>query len=450
MALAPLPHPDLIRQERARRSHEVLCQIDQPEWSWDKPHFKKLFEAFKALEPGQCLAIELPIRHGKSECITIRGAAHVMMQPGRRVLIAANTQDLAETFSRSIKEVLRRLGVKPGNKDGAKEWSTPWGSTLYAVGVGGAIEGRGFSDIFIDDPIASREDAESQTVRNKIWQWFTDSLWGRKEPGARVVFIMSRWHEDDPLGRIRKGAFHALLWTFLTITALAVEGDILGRQPGEPLWPERWSREHLESERQANERNFNARYQANPTSQEGDLFKPDRIGWCSRNDIGKDWKTVQAFDLGYSKSGDPTAWCQMWRSPDGRLYLDIDQIQEELDERNKWMNRKARQSGAKVLIPQDGGSGKDVVKQLTRLFIGLNVVSHTVTKKDGDKTLRASGYAAQVNAGNVMMVDSPVARQFLEQMRVFPNGAHDDMIDATADAFNDLADSYSGPVLIAL
>lgn len=443
MALSPLPHPDLIRQERARRSHEVLCQIDQPEWSWDKAHFKKLFEAFKSLEPGSCLAIELPIRHGKSECITIRGAAHILMQAGRRVLVAANTQDLAEAFSRSIKEVLRRLGVKPGAKDGAKEWSTPWGSTLYAVGVGGAIEGRGFTDIFIDDPIASREDAESQTVRNKIWQWLTDSLWGRKEPGARVVFIMSRWHEDDPLGRIKKGGFHAALWTFLTITALAEAGDILGRHPGEALWPERWSQEHLEAERAANPRNFGARYQANPTSQEGDFFKPDNLGLCSRSEIRQEWPTVVALDLGYSESGDYTALAQGWRSDDGRFFLDIRRVREELDARNKWLNKECKQRGARVLIPQDGGSGKDVVKNLTRLLAGLNCTGHPVSKS---KELRAQGLAAQVNAGNVMLVDSPDARAFIEEARVFPRGAHDDMVDAASDAFNDLTQGYAGPL----
>jgi predicted phage terminase large subunit-like protein len=269
-------------------------------------------------------------------------------------------------------------------------------------------------------------------------------MWGRREPGAKLWFIMSRWHEDDPIGRLRKGAFHFGLWTFLKITALAESEDILGREVGEALWPQRWSRAYLEAEQKANPRNFNARYQANPTSVEGDFFQPDNIGWCSRNDISPSWTTVQAFDLGYSKSGDPTAWCQMWRSPDGRFWLDVDQIQEELDERNKWINRKARQSGAKCLVPQDGGSGKDVVKQLIRLLAGIQVIGHTVTKKDGDKANRASGFAAQVNGGSVMMVDSPVARGFIEQMRVFPHGAHDDIIDASSDAFNDLVAAYDG------
>jgi predicted phage terminase large subunit-like protein len=438
MPTLKLPPLSAIRIEAARRSLETLCRLDQPDWDWSQPFHAACFAAAKALEPGKCLAVELPIRHGKTELFTIRGAAKAMLRKGARVLLVGNTQTLAESFSRSVKERLRLFGIEAGMKDGAQEWSTPWGSTLYAVGVGGAIEGRGFTDIFIDDPVKSREEAESARQRDTLWQWFTDSMWGRREPGCRLILVMSRWHQDDIIGRIKAGAHHAALWTFLTITALAVEGDPLGRQPGEALWPARWTREHLEQERDANPRNFEARYQANPTSPEGDFFKPGNITIVQTSQaLGiEQAETVVKLDLGYTTSGDYSALCQMWKLPDGRYLCDIRRARESIDERNKWIERECRARNAKVLIPQDGGAGKDTVAVIGRLLAGLSIEAHP---ERGSKMQRAEGFAAQVNLGNVIFLESPDARAAIEEMRVFPNGANDDTIDALSGAFNDLA-----------
>lgn len=437
MPTLKLPPLSAIRLEAARRSLETLCRLDQPDWTWDAPHHKASFAAFRALEPGRCLAVELPIRHGKTELFTIRGAAHAMLQNGARVLLVSNRQVLAEEFSLSVKERLRLFGIEAGSKDGAATWSTPWGSTLFAVGAGGAVEGRGFTHIFIDDPIRTREAADSQRQRDKLWSWFTDTIWGRREPGCRVVLVMSRWHQDDIIGRIRAGMHHFGLWTFFTLKALAEEDDPLGREPGEPLWPERWSREFLETERGENPVNFEARYQANPTPRDGDLFKPDQVAIVPSFDLADAVQTVAALDLGYGESGDWTALAQGWRLADGRFVFDIRRIRAGLDKRNAWISRECRaRVGAKVLIPQDGGAGKDTVAVITRVLAGLSVKASPVR---GSKEQRAEGLAAQVNAGNVIFIDSPDARAAIEEMRVFPNGAHDDTIDALSDAFNYIA-----------
>ena len=435
MPTLTLPPLSAIRIEAARRSLETLCRLDQPDWDWSQPFHVACFAAAKALEPGKCLAVELPIRHGKTELFTIRGAARAMLRKGARVLLVGNTQTLAESFSRSVKERLRLFGIEAGMKDGAQEWSTPWGSTLYAVGVGGAIEGRGFTDIFIDDPVKSREEAESARQRDTLWQWFTDSMWGRREPGCRLILVMSRWHQDDIIGRIKAGAHHAALWTFLTITALAVEDDPLGRQPGEALWPARWSREHLEQERDANPLNFEARYQANPTPRDGDMFKLGKLQLVQRGEIDPTWPSVVAFDLGYSESGDYSALAQGWKSPAGRWIFDIQRKKLSIGARDAWIEAEARRRAVPVWIPQDPGAGGVMVKPLIARLEGLQVKAF---KPIGAKDERAQGLASQVEAGNIAFLDSPDARAAIEEMRVFPKGANDDMVDAINDAFRAL------------
>lgn len=354
---------------------------------------------------------------------------------GAKVLIAANTAEIADSFSIAAKEVLRRLGIPKHTKDGAGHWNTPFGSELVAVGVGGAIEGKGFTHIFIDDPVRSKEDAESEVVREKTWSWYKDSLWGRREPGCKLVLIMSRWHEDDITGRLKAGAHYKELWSFVTIKALAEEGDILGREIDEALWPERYDADALKREREENPANFNARYQASPSSATGDMFKVDKLRFIQAKDIDPEWPSVLAIDLGFSTGGDFTALAQCWRMPDGEFVLDVRRTRLESYERNRWIRTECDRRNVKVFIPQDPAGGKEVARTLTSFLAGHSV---TTTVVRGKKVHRADPLAAQVNSGNVYIVDTPDGWALKEEMRVFPNGKHDDLIDASADAFKEI------------
>src|SRR5207244_2242627 len=112
---------------------------------------------------------------------------------------------------------------------------------MTAAGVGGAMTGKGAHLLVIDDPVKNAEQAQSKTVREKHWEWYRSTAYSRLEPGGAVVIVMTRWHEDDLVGRLLAEAeAEGERWEILRLPALAEEADPLGRAPGEPLWPERY------------------------------------------------------------------------------------------------------------------------------------------------------------------------------------------------------------------
>ena len=151
-----------------------------------------------------------------------------------------------------------------------------------------AIAGRRADGVVIDDPVRSREDADSETIRNKTWEWFLSDLRTRLKPDAFIVLISTRWHEDDLAGRVLPEKYNGEsgmvtardgeVWEVINFPALATDDDVLGRKQGEALWPEWMDTDALEQERiSQGERNWSALYQQRPTPESGDYFKREWI-----------------------------------------------------------------------------------------------------------------------------------------------------------------------------
>jgi predicted phage terminase large subunit-like protein len=158
--------------------------------------------------------------------------------------------------------------------DGGQTWQRTEGG-MKTAGVGGPITGRGADLIIIDDPIKNAEEAFSETMREKVWDWYSSTLYTRLEPNARIVLIMTRWHEDDLVGRLltqmKEGGEK---WEIINLPALAEENDLLGRPVGEPLWPERYDKAFFEAWRKEHgEYWFSALYQQRPTPVGAAMFK---------------------------------------------------------------------------------------------------------------------------------------------------------------------------------
>jgi hypothetical protein len=153
-------------------------------------------------------------------------------------------------------------------------WQTTAGGIVIAAGVGSALTGFGADAMVIDDPIADRASAESPAIRESTWSWFQDVARTRLHAGAIQLLIATRWHEDDPAGRILNSPM-AKEWELLNLPAVAEEHDALGRLPGEALWPERYPVSELPSvERgEISSRSFAALYQQRPLPAEGSIFK---------------------------------------------------------------------------------------------------------------------------------------------------------------------------------
>ncbi len=236
--------------------HAWIKKVSPPMFDWDAPHLKLLIKTLQLVTEGKIkrLMIFMPPRHGKSELVTMRYTAwRLLMEPALKVILASYNQHLANRFSRGIRNTLAehfsivnrvdrvpelqsqksvstgsgsdRGSSSPPNSgtsqlcnsvtmlsnpcrsgiiNSAAEWETGKGGGVKAVGVGGGITGYGAQLMMIDDPIKSREQAESASYRDKVWHWFNDDMLTRLEPDASVILIQTRWHEDDLAGRLLK------------------------------------------------------------------------------------------------------------------------------------------------------------------------------------------------------------------------------------------------------
>lgn len=408
--------------------------------SW---HHRLIADALGNVVDGHCklLAISMPPRHGKSELASVRFAPWALIRrPMASVISATYSGDFAEDLGRKARGVLESPVVAklwpaarlaPDNR-AVSRWQTRAGGSYHAVGVGGPLTGRGADILLIDDPHKNREEAESKVMRERVWDWFRSTAYTRLEKGGAVVVIMTRWHEDDLVGRcIATGE----PWRVLSLPAIA-EQDEPNRQVGQALWPEKYDVPVLEQiRRTVGEREWSALYQQRPAPLEGGLFKPDRITVIDTAPAEVQW--VRAWDLGATANGgDPTAGGKLGKMPDGRFVIGH-MVRDQLSAEDVVATIKAiaSQDGQSVPIdiPQDPGqAGKSQVQYLTRELAGYNVKSSPET---GSKELRAEPLAAQVNVGNVLMVKGPWNAALLDEMRVFPNGTHDDQVDALSRAF---------------
>ena len=247
---------------------------------FSKPtHLKPLIERLEGIpETPQHLIVSVPPRHSKSETLLHFIARYLAKHPEKRVAYCSYAQTFSETQALKAHRYAREAGVQANPKmANRKDWQTIQGGGIFATGVGGEFTGRGADLLVIDDPISNREQADSPTIRNKIWAWYEDVAETRLEPGASVVLLMTRWHEDDPSGRLIK---HRPEFDVIRIPALADGLDALGKAPTDdplgrevdaPLWPERYGFEALEKMRREKPYTFASLYQGLPRPREGRL-----------------------------------------------------------------------------------------------------------------------------------------------------------------------------------
>lgn len=430
---------------RANDYLSYLPAISPASWTFNAPHLRLISDHLNAVSRGEIdrLAIFLPPRHAKTETVTVRYPIfRLELDPTIRCLITGYNERVARKFSRKARNLAKdRLDIAR-DKTGADEWETSAGGGLVARGVGTPPTGFGFNLILIDDPIKKREEAESEVYREKVWDWYTDDLYTRLEPGGAIILTLTRWHHDDLAARAIDS--EPGRWTVLKLAALAENDDLIGRKEGDPLWPERYGKESLERIREVQSRtggaySFESLYQQNPTPREGAFFKVGQLQVVDAVPVGL--RTCRGWDLAASDmKGDYTAGVKIGIDKEGLIYvLDVQRGQLSPDERDSLIRLTAQLDGtnSRIRLAQDPGqAGVDQSNRLTRMLAGFPVKSERVT---GAKETRADGFASQVNAGNVRLLkDVRWNSAFIEELRQFPQGKNDDQVDAAADAFNDL------------
>lgn len=429
----------------------------RPAHRWDAPHFRAMQTV---LDQMTTLAVRravmgLPIRHGKTEHNTINyGGYRLEHAPSFRWIVSSYNQRQADKLSREIRKLCRSRGVAlSDDRDTMSEWETAAGGGVRALGAGAGAASVNADGILIDDPVGSRDDAESAADRERVWDWFTNDLLARCEPHTIVLLSMSRWHADDVIGRINDG--RAGPWHMLDLPGRAEPRDPLGRPEGAPLWPEMRGEQWLTEKRaELGEYGFASLIQGRPRPREGGMFKWD--WWQLVDAVPTTGSMVRYWDLagtqpkGGRHDPDYSAGALACRMPDRRTALvDVTRFRKSIAERDAELERIARADrtayGARVswwIETEAGIAGADRTADVVRRIQNVGLAVHT-EHPTGNKVLRAEPLASKAEAGNIVLCPGAWRDAFRSEAADFPNGAHDDQVDAAAGADAKLAQYQS-------
>lgn len=361
--------------------------------------------------------------------------------PTHALIAASHTAELAEKWGRRVRNLIAEHGLILGvglapDSQAAGRWETDSGGEYFAAGVGGAVAGRRADLVVIDDPIRSREDADSETIRDKTWDWYKSDLYTRLKPGGRIVLIQTRWHEDDLAGRLMADMqAGGDPWDVISLPALAEEDDPLGRTVGQPLWPEWEDKENLDRKRRAvGPRDWSALYQQRPAPEDGDYFKKE---WLKPYDIAPDTKLMRIYggsDYAVTADGgDYTVHAVVGLDPEGRMFLlDLWRKQAASDE---WI--EAFCDLVKKWKPLGWAEEQGQIKSGVGPFIDRRqrerqaYVFREQFPTRGDKAIRARSIQGRMALEGLYV---PVSAAWYPSLRSellsFPAGKHDDQVDA--------------------
>lgn len=409
------------------------------------------------------LMLTAPPRSGKSEIVSRRFPAWALgKNPDLSIIAASYSADLASRMNRDVQRIIESeeyQAVFPDTKlYGKDSRSVANGSYLRnsdifeivghsgvyrSAGVGGGITGLGAEICCIDDVFKDRMSADSPTIRQNIWEWYTSTLYTRLAPGGGVLIIGTRWHEDDLSGRLlaaqAKGEGDA--WRVINFPAIAEE-DEAHRKKGEALHPERYPLEQLLKIKAAiGTRDWEALYQQHPTPEGGAVFLSE---WLRRTWLPKDLperfdKVVQSWDMTF-KDGAESDFVvgQLWGKKGADYYL-LEQMRGrwsftqsvEMVRSMQAIARRYCQGTCRVLI-EDKANGPAIIDVLKHEISGIIPV-----EPDGTKLARAHAVTALFEAGNVLLPDvsiAPWVNEFRLELTRFPNAAHDDQVDSASMA----------------
>jgi predicted phage terminase large subunit-like protein len=452
-----------------------------------KWYHRLLAEKLNAVASGKLkrLIVNMPPRHGKSQLVSRLFPAYLLgINPNMRVLSASYNAELASSMNRDVQRIIdgplyqdvfpkttlsthnaRSVSGKALRNSDCFEVVNAHGF-YRSAGVGGAITGIGADVLLVDDPVRSEDDARSVTIRQKTWEWWTNTFLTRQQSGAAVIVCMTRWHTDDLVGRILQRAAEdskADQWEIICFPAIREDDNNADdpRQIGESLWPELYGLEYLERMRASmGDMGFAGLYQQRPSIAGGSIFKENR--WCfwyrapqepppvlARDPDGalvacqqerlpeKFERQIQTWDMAFkdTKSSDFVVG-QVLAKQAARTYL-LDQVRGRMDfprtvESLREFTHKWPKARAKLI--EDKANGPAVIAAAKREIPGLIAIN-----PEGGKEARAHAVAPLQEGQNLYLPhpsEAPWVRAFLQEFASFPKAKHDDQVDAFTQGIN--------------
>jgi predicted phage terminase large subunit-like protein len=412
-------------------------------------HHKLMADKFERIAKGELrrVIINMPPRHTKSEFASFLLPSWFLGKyPQKKVIQASHTAELAVGFGRKVrnlvgadvyKEVFPNVGLQADSK-AAGRWSTNQGGEYFAIGVGGAVTGKGADLLIIDDPHSEQEAKLAMTdpgIFDSVYEWYTSGPRQRLQPGGAIVIVMTRWSTKDLTGRILKSSIEdekVNEWEIIELPALLPSGN--------PLWPEFWPIEELEAlKAELPVSKWNAQYQQKPTSEEGAIIK--REWW-------KMWEgdrppscefIIQSWDTAFTKSNrSDFSACTTWgvfhpdEGPDAHVIL-LDAFKERLEFPD--LKRKAfemwKDWEPDAFVVEAKAAGAPLIYELRQM--GIPVQEFTPSRGN-DKVVRVNAVSDLFSSGKVWAPRKRWAEEVMEEIAGFPYSDNDDLTDSTTQA----------------
>ena len=413
-------------------------------------HHKIMGDAFERVARGELkrLIINMPPRHTKSEFASYLLPAWFLGNfPEKKIIQTAHTAELSVGFGRKVrnlvdsedyKQVFPTLGLRADSK-AAGRWSTTQGGEYFAIGVGGAVTGKGADLLIIDDPHSEQEGQSADPgVFDKVYEWYTSGPRQRLQPGGAIIVVMTRWHKRDLTGQIIKSSVQRAgtdEWEVIEFPAIMPSGK--------SLWPQFWPLEELESLRnELPAPKWNAQYQQNPTSEEGALVK--REWWREwDSDVPPECEfIIQSWDTAFLKTQRSdfsacTTWGVFYHPDDvgtmqaNIILLDAHKERLEFPELKKKAYEFYGYWEPDACIVEAKAAGTPLIFELRAM--GIPVAEYTPSRGN-DKISRVNAVSDLFASGNVWRPNTRFAEEVVEEFAAFPAGEHDDLVDSSTQA----------------
>ena len=408
-------------------------------------HHRIFAEKLERVARGELkrLIVNMPPRHTKSEFASYLFPAWVMGQsPETKIIQATHTAELAVGFGRKVKnlldsEIYRDVFPEIQLARDAKasgRWSTDKGGEYYAVGVGGALAGRGANLCIIDDPV-SEQDALSPTALDNIYEWYTSGPRQRLQPGGSIIIVMTRWRIRDLTAKVlqKQAEGGADQWEVVEFPAIFPDTDNV-------LWPEFWSRDELDGVKASIPvAKWNAQYLQNPTAEEGAIIKREWWNvWESDDPPIVDY-VIQSYDTAFTKSERAdysaiTTWGVFYPDEGDEaaiILLDAEKGRWEFPELKDAAMRLYQEFEPDMVLIEQKASGTPLTQDLRKMGIP---VSGFTPGRGADKFSRMNACSPVFESGMVWCPETRWAEEVIEECAAFPNGEHDDLADSMTQA----------------
>ena len=438
---------EMDRIERCKDSYLFFVTQMWPGFISGK-HHQIMADAFERVAAGDLkrLIINMPPRHTKSEFASYLLPSWFLGKfPEKKIIQTAHTAELAVGFGRKVRNLVssdhygKVFDTKlSSDSKAAGRWNTHMGGDYFAIGVGGAVTGKGADLLIIDDPHSEQEAKQGNpAVFDGVYEWYTSGPRQRLQPGGAIVIVMTRWSKRDLTGQILKNSEKDGVndWEVIDFPAILPSGT--------PLWPAFWKKEELEAlKAELPVAKWEAQYQQNPTSEEGAIVKRDQWRIWEKDEAPPCDFIIQSWDTAFETNNraDYSA-CTTWgvfEHPDSKgniktniILLDAFKRRMEFPELKKKAFEMWKEWDPDTLIVEKRAAGAPLIYEMRK--IGIPVSEYT-PHKGNDKIARVNAISDLFASGVVWCPDTRWADEVMEEMASFPNGDHDDLVDSSSQA----------------